>query len=361
MKHVELFSGIGGFRQSMNLIQKDFGISFECIAFSEIEKNAIITYKSNFDTHNEIEMGDIVAFNNNENNIKALQFDLLTAGFPCQPFSMMGEQQGFDDTRGTMFFEIEKILRVKAEQGEKIPFVILENVKNLYTHDNGNTFKTIKEHLKKLGYHFYSSIFNTENFALAQKRNRIIMFATTKDVPQSFDFSAENIRKIFNQNIDAMNSICKQNSVVDVLEKKVADKYYLSEKIKPTILSNGTANFVSNSEINQMIARPLVATMHKMHRACQDNYYSQEFIDAKNKKKYIEKKYSKEEQVKHHIRRLTPEEAFNLQGFPKEFCKKPHELNISDGALYRQAGNAVSVNVIYAILYYIFINQKLEI
>ena len=92
MKHVELFSGIGGFRQALNLIEKDFNIPFECVAFSEIEKNAITTYKANYNTTGEVEMGDIVAFNSDENNIRNLHFDFLTGGFPCQPFSMMGEQ-----------------------------------------------------------------------------------------------------------------------------------------------------------------------------------------------------------------------------------------------------------------------------
>lgn len=240
MKHVELFSGIGGFRQALNLIQKDFDISFECVAFSEIEKNAITTYKANYDTADEIEMGDIVSFNSDEENIRNLHFDLLTGGFPCQPFSMMGEQKGFADTRGTMFFEIEKILRVKKEQGEQIPFVILENVKNLYTHDKGNTFSTIKKHLENLGYSFFSSIFNTENFALAQKRNRIIMFATTKDLPDDFEFSAEKIKQVFDAHIEEFQSIYKQKTTLDVLDKEVSEKYFLSERLKPTILSNGT-------------------------------------------------------------------------------------------------------------------------
>lgn len=361
MRHVELFSGIGGFRQALNLIQKDFGVSFECVAFSEIEKNAIATYKANYDTSNEIEMGDIVSFNSDEENIRNLHFDLLTGGFPCQPFSMMGEQRGFSDTRGTMFFEIEKILRVKKEQGEQIPFVILENVKNLYTHDKGNTFSTIKKNLENLGYSFFSSIFNTENFALAQKRNRIIMFATTKNLPDDFEFSAERIKQVFDNHIGEFHSIYKQRTTLDVLDKEVPEKYFLSERLKPTILSNGTAGFKSNSKINLLTARPLCATMHKMHRACQDNYFSQEFITSNDPILYLQHEYTKEEEATHHIRKLTPEEAFNLQGFPKDFCRKPRELKISDSALYKQAGNAVSVNVIYAIIYYLFVNQRLGV
>lgn len=359
MRHVELFSGIGGFRQAMNLLEKDFGIPFECVGFSEIEKNAIATYKANYNITGEVEMGDIVSFNSDEDNIRKLDFNLLTGGFPCQPFSMMGQQQGFSDTRGTMFFEIEKILRVKKDNGKQVPFVVLENVKNLFTHDNKNTFKTIKKHIEDLGYHFFADIFDTEFFGLAQKRNRVIMFATTYDLPEGFDFSAKTIERIFNEHKEDFKSLYIQNSVLDVLEKNVPEKYYLSEKIKPTILSDGTAGFKSNSKINMMTARPLTATMHKMHRACQDNYYSQEFIDSKDPYKYLEKKFTKEEEATHRIRRITPEEAFNLQGFPKEFCKKPHELKIADGQLYRQAGNAVSVNVIYAIMYYLFINQGL--
>jgi len=359
MNHIELFAGIGGFRQGMNLIEKDFQKSFQCVGFSEIDKNAIITYKANYNTSGEIEMGDIVAFNSNISNIKNLDFELLTGGFPCQPFSMMGQQQGFDDTRGTMFFEIEKILKVKKQQQKPVPFVLLENVKNLYTHDNGNTFKVIKSRLEKLGYKVFSDIFNTSDFGLAQKRNRVYIFATTKKVGKDFDFTSKKIASVFDENLESFKSLFVQKNVLDVLEKKVDSKYFLSDKLKPTILANGSANFVSNSKINQIIARPLTATMHKMHRACQDNYYSQEFLNSKNPLKYLEKEFSKEEEAKHHIRKLTPEEAFNLQGFPKDFCKNARMKKVADGQLYRQAGNAVSVNVVYAILYYLFINQNL--
>ena len=125
MKHIELFAGVGGFRTAMENIQKDFRFSFDCQAFSEIDANATKTYKANFDTANEVEMGDIVEFNSDLSRFDNIDFDLLTGGFPCQAFSMMGKQKGFEDSRGTMFFQIEKILDLKRPR-----FGILENVKN---------------------------------------------------------------------------------------------------------------------------------------------------------------------------------------------------------------------------------------
>ena len=121
MRHMELFAGVGGFRQAMEGIQKDFGIPFDCIAYSEIDANAIKTYKANYDCANEVEMGDIVAFNSDMSRYDNLDFDLLTGGFPCQSFSMMGKKLGFNDHRGTMFFEIENILEKKRPK-----FVLLE-------------------------------------------------------------------------------------------------------------------------------------------------------------------------------------------------------------------------------------------
>ncbi len=146
--------------------------------------------------------------------------------------------------------------------------------------------------------------------------------------------------------------MCTYESTLDILDVDVPTKYFLSEKIKPTILADGSGNFKSKSEINLRIARPLTASMHKMHRACQDNYYSQDFIASKG----ICNPYlncSKDELAKHQIRKLTPQEAFRLQGFPAEFADKAQDAGVSDGALYKQAGNAVSVNTIYAIVYYL--------
>ena len=355
MKHIELFAGIGGFRKAMENLEQDFPITFECQAFSEIDANAIKTYKANYNTENEVEMGDIVDFNADMSRYEALDFDLLTGGFPCQAFSMMGKQKGFKDNRGTMFFQIEKILKKKRPV-----FVVLENVKNLLTHDKGTTFVEIRRRLESLGYVVYYDIFNTMDYKLAQKRNRLIIFATTQKLSESFVFSSAAVNRVFVDNIENFKSLLKQKNVLDVLSKTVETKYYLSERIKPTLLADGSRNFVSKSEINQLIARPLTATMHKMHRACQDNYYSDGFINAIDPLKYLEQQFSKTELASQPIRKLTPYEAFALQGFNHTFVDNAKLVKVCDGALYKQAGNAVSVNVIYAVLYYLFIDQNLK-
>lgn len=354
MKHIELFAGVGGFRMAMQNLQNDFGFPFECQAFSEIDANATKTYKANYNTSDEIEMGDIVNFNSDMSRFDNIDFELLTGGFPCQAFSMMGKQKGFDDDRGTMFFQIEKILKLKRPR-----YVLLENVKNLITHDRGNTFKEIYQRLINLGYNVYYDVFNSVDFKLAQKRSRVIIFATTEDLGDDFVFKSKSIKELFNKHISEFQSLSLQDTVLDILAKSVFQKYYLSEKIKPTLLANGSKNFVSKSEINQIIARPLTATMHKMHRACQDNYYSDGFIHSDNPIEYLSKVFTKEELAKQSIRKLTPHEAFALQGFPAIFVDNAQHAKVCDGALYKQAGNAVSVNVIYAVLYYLFIHMNI--
>jgi DNA (cytosine-5)-methyltransferase 1 len=126
LNHLELFAGIGGFRQAIELLGKDFSIKNNCVGFSEIDSYATKTYKANFKIENEVEIGDIVKFTSHKKNIEALNdFSILTGGFPCQSFSMMGQQRGFEDKRGDVFYRITDILKIKEP-----PFVLLENVKN---------------------------------------------------------------------------------------------------------------------------------------------------------------------------------------------------------------------------------------
>ena len=351
MRHIELFAGIGGFRRAIDLVGQDNNIPFKCVAYSEIDAKAVQTYCTNFDTENELAIGDIVEFTATPSNIDALEdFQLLTGGFPCQTFSMMGSKAGFNEDRGQMFFRIMDIIKVKRPR-----YILLENVKNLVTHDQGNTIKQIVKNLESEGYIVHYDVFNTSDFGLPQTRNRTLIFARWKEDGE-FLFNREAVAEVFSKLSREDCSLKFYETTIDILSTEVDKKYYLSERIKPTILSDGTKSFKSNSDIDKLTARTLTASMHKMHRACQDNYYSDEFIISKGKTR-PSVSLTKEELAKIPIRRLTPQEAFLLQGFPSEFATHAQHSGVSDGALYKQAGNAVSVNTIYAVLNYLIKNK----
>jgi DNA (cytosine-5)-methyltransferase 1 len=350
LKHLELFAGIGGFRRAIDLFCHDNNIKSTCIGFSEIDKYAVQTYKSIHSDHSELDLGDIKQFTSDKKNIEKLpDFELLSGGFPCQAFSMMGKKQGFNDKRGEVFYSIIEILKIKKPR-----FLLLENVRNLKNHDLGNTYKEVKRSLREdAGYDIKSIILNTKNYGLPQTRRRIFLFGinneNSSNDTSNINITEEDIIESSNK-LYGSTSLNSYNNVLDLLKKTVDEKYYLSEKIKPTILSNGTKNFKSKSEINQLIARPLTATMVKMHRACQDNYYSDNFLKSENPEKYLEKSYSKDIEVKHRIRKITPEEAFMLQGFTERDALKASNNGVSNHQLYKQAGNAVSVNTVYYLL-----------
>lgn len=353
MTHLELFSGIGGFRRALDLLSQDGIMPFKCVGYSEIDTKAKQTYKTNFKVDGEVDMGDIVAFTSKPKAIEALpDFELLTGGFPCQTFSVMGKQTGFDEERGQMFFRIMDILHVKHPK-----YILLENVKNLYRHDKGNTYARIQGELEYLGYQVFPNIFDTVDFHLPQKRSRVLIFATTEPVPNDFrdTYTSNSVKTLFDD-IYLKSGVPHYQSTLDILTKQVELKYSLSEKIKPTILADGSAKFKSKSDINQSIARTLTASMHKMHRACQDNYYSQDFIESHGAVNPV-LTHTKEQLSTLPIRKLTPEEAFMLQGFPCWYATNARKAGVADGSLYKQAGNAVSVNVIYAVLYYLIKRQ----
>lgn len=351
MNHVELFAGVGGFRRAMDLISKDLGFLIQTVAYSEIDKNAITTYNANYDTVGEVVMGNIVEFVKDTRAMRSLpHYELLSGGFPCQTFSMMGNQEGFEEERGQMFFRIMDMINARHPR-----YVLLENVKNLMRHDGGNTISVIRQELEDAGYIIKMDVFNSNDFGLPQKRNRVIIFARRRNMG-NFEFNADLVRDAFAQ-IDRNHcSLNFYDSIIDILDREVDGKYYLSEKIKPTILSNGSAGFKSKSEIDQAVARPLTASMHKMHRACQDNYYSDLFILSNGEDRPSER-MTKEELARIPIRKLTPTEAFMLQGFPNNFANNAGRARVANGAMYKQAGNAVSVNTIYAVLYYLITNR----
>ncbi len=295
MEVVSLFSGIGG-------LDKGFlDTGYDVIWANDFDKFAVQTYKANFGGY--IVQGDI-----NEIPLDEIpDCDVLIGGFPCQPFSMMGQQKGFEDTRGTLFFRIAEIIADKIKKNKKPSAIILENVRTLKTHDKGKTFREIYRILQdELGYTVFCDILNSADFGVPQTRNRTYLVCFSN---KAAEYSFPLTEKL-------------EYALQDLLEQEVADKYFLSEKIIPTILSNGTGGYQAKSEIDLKIARPLCATMAKMHRACQDNYVTQ----------------------KGKIRRLTPRECARLQGFDDTFV-----IPVSDCQAYKQFGNAVTVNVSRAV------------
>ena len=335
IKTFDLFAGIGGFRIASDKVFEKNKIKNISVGWSEIDKYCQKTYSSNYNidkTYFVDDIKQITARDNifcNQSNYNSIKkknfiknnfcnFDLLFAGFPCQSFSSMGKQKGLEDERGALFFDIAAIIH-----SIKPKYFILENVKRLLTIDNKKTFKTIVSVLQKEGYDVSWWLLDSKDYGVPQTRRRIFIYGSLKTNNDNFPIDPPKISK-------------KVLTTKSILEKKVDPKYILSKKILKTILKDGTGGYYSKSEIDLEIARPLTRTMVKMHRAHQDNYYSNKFINDEKKLKWI--------------RKLTPLEALRLQGFPDQFYHKAKKNNISDTQLYMQAGNSVTVNVVEAIL-----------
>jgi len=349
MKYAELFSGIGGFRRAAEHLSADTDIKFKCVGFSEIDPHALKTYGSNYQLNGETRMQNITEFTSKTENIKSLpSFDVLLGGFPCQAFSLLGKQLGLDDERGKILFSIHELLKEKKPE-----FIVLENVRNIIQHDNG---KTLNQILDFFGDHQYQYIryviLDTQHFGLPQRRARIFFVCSKRNLDLVLTDHAiiDNFRRI------EKHSLNVYGNVLDILEKEVDQKYYLSEKIKKTILANGSKNFWSKSQIDLEIARTLTASMVKMHRACQDNYYSDDFI----LKGISHLNTDREILYKKPVRKLTPPEALKLQGFDSAFFKNAIGAGVSEHQLYKQAGNALSVNTGYALLHYLFVAQEIQ-
>jgi DNA (cytosine-5)-methyltransferase 1 len=223
IRFIDLFAGIGGMRLGFQQACDSLGIKSQCVLSSEIDKKAIETYKLNF---NDQPTGDI-----REINIIP-EFDFMLAGFPCQPFSYAGKQQGFGDTRGTLFFEIERLLKIYQPQA-----FILENVRGLTTHDQGRTFKTIINSLENLGYGIHYLLLNSSNFGVPQNRVRIYIIGLLGKKPKitlNSDRGAIDSHS-FKEKLYQLSLFSDIYSVVkvkDILEDKISDNYYLSKKFE---------------------------------------------------------------------------------------------------------------------------------
>jgi len=302
MKYLSLFSGIGGFE--LGIQQADM-CQPECIGYSEIDKYAIQVYNKHFNHKN---YGDITKIN--ESTLP--DFDLLVAGFPCQSFSIAGKRGGFNDTRGTLFFDVARILKEKQPR-----LCLLENVKGLLSHEQGATFRTIISTLDELGYDCQWQVLNSKNFGVPQNRERVFIVGHLRGTssPEVFPIGGTNREDTRNVGEDLSYTIdANYSKGTNTLEK---GRRQLIQLNKP---KHSNDRVYSEKGIS-----PTINTMQGGNR--------QPFIKGDTA-----------------IRKLTPKECERLQGFPDDWTKEGMDGLLSDTQRYKMCGNSVTVPVIKEII-----------
>jgi len=344
-----LFSGIGAFEQALKIL----GLKSKIVLACDNDPFVKQSFFANYEIEEKNWFDDVQKINGTKFKNKV---DLLVGGAPCQSFSMVGKRLGLKDTRGNLTLHfIKKINEIKPK------VFIFENVRALLSVDNGEAWKIIYNKFRQTGYTFYYDKLNAKNFGIPQNRERlfVIGFKNKQNFlfPQpvklknnmqdllegefdkkfylppkgvAFVTKNKNLKKRYTQ-VNGKIALCQKRNQQfnwhgDFVQVKKSNikKYILSDKVKKYVLSSGTKGFYSKPEIDLEIARPLVSTMHKMHRSGVDNY-----ISLKKGK----------------IRKLTPRECLRLMGFPDNFKQV-----VSDTQLYRQTGNSIVVNIIIALL-----------
>lgn len=402
MKYFSMFSGIGGFEKGIHNIIKDA----ECVGYSEIDKYASSVYQYNWKGHKNY--GDATRIVPES----IPDFDLLVGGFPCQAFSVAGRRQGFEDARGTLFFEIARILRVKRPK-----YLVLENVKGLLNHDSGNTFSTILGVLTDIGYICQWEVLNSKNFGVPQNRERVFIVGHLggERRPEVFPIGEGNIVSKGQDSAEARQS---QIYISPTLKNGTmkADNAFVVEKLKNVVDKDDTAFCMTStmwkgigndgmtliketqslpdacrirttdgcattlkSEGGGMGAKTgLYAVVHNLQQRNPDRPSLTRICDCGSGKLYRKchevdggsGQLSREDGVTYcldggntqavelgegySIRRLTPTECERLQGFPDGWTKiglvDGKEVPISDSQRYKMCGNAVTTNVISAIM-----------
>lgn len=361
-----VFSGIGAIEHAFQRLKLNHKIVFA----GDIDANCRKSYFANYEINEEDWFTDIREFNATKYKGKV---DFIVGGAPCQAFSMVGKRLGFEDARGTLFYEFARIVK------ETKPKVFLfENVKGLLNHDKGRTWHIIHDIFEELGYDVHFRVLNSKDYGIPQNRERLYCLGFRKKTKFQFpspieleyrmyDFledyvdtkyflkekgikfvtSHKNKEKCYTQ-VNGDIALCQKRNqqfnwhgdfvyhpipdgegfeenfdefVFDV--KDVEEKYYLSEKVAKYVLAGGTKNFKTSTKTDLDVARPLLQTMHKMHRAGVDNYVTH----------------------KGRIRKLTPRECLRLMGFKDSF-----KIVVSDTAMYQESGNSIVVDVLIAIL-----------
>lgn len=376
MKFLDLFAGIGGFRLGME------SAGHECVGFCEIDKYARASYKAIHNTEGEIELHDITRVT--DESIRGFgSVDVICGGFPCQAFSIAGNRRGFEDTRGTLFFEIARFASILRPK-----YLFLENVRGLLNHDGGATFETIIRTLDELGYDVEWQVLNSKNFGVPQNRERVFIIGhlrgeRTRNVfpisgeSEQSDYQPPKIEIIGNtKNPNGTSKGTKSvvygsGGVVGTLTatdykepKQVAIKQfgilqpnfnqcevvYETDGIAPTIrayqggglepkirVKEATSKGYAEAEVGDSVN--LSHPNSKTRRGRVGKQVANTLLTGESQG-VIEPDFR--------IRKLTPRECWRLQGFPDWAFDKAQEVN-SNSQLYKQAGNSVTVNVIAAI------------
>lgn len=361
-----VFSGIGAIEHAFERLK----IKHEIVFAGDIDANCKKSYFANYDISDDRWFSDVRDFD--ATRFKG-QVDFLVGGAPCQAFSMVGKRLGFEDARGTLFYEFARLIKETEPKA-----FLFENVKGLLSHDGGRTWSVIYDIFNELGYDIHFRVLNSRDYGIPQNRERLYClgfkskteFKFPAPIPleyRMYDFledyvdtkyflrekgvkfvtSHKNKEKCYTQ-VNGDIALCQKRNqqfnwhgdfvyhpvapdepieegfdefVFDV--KDVEEKYYLSEKVEKYVLAGGTKNFKTSTKTDLDVARPLLQTMHKMHRAGVDNYVTH----------------------KGRIRKLTPRECLRLMGFKDSF-----KIVVSDTAMYQEAGNSIVVDVLIAVL-----------
>ena len=348
-----VFSGIGSIEHAINRMNIDNKVVFACdngereLKMTEeeiLENTKNLNEKDKQEYINElynktgkenfVEQSYLANYKlNKENFYQDIRFldgrkfkdkvDLFVGGSPCQAFSIMGYQKGFEDTRGTLFYEYARLVK---EIQPKV--FIFENVQGLLTHDKGKTWDVIQKVFDSLGYSFSYQVIDAKDCGIPQTRRRLIVVGF-KDKDKKIEFPKPIKLKYtlqdFLETTTRYGNFKSKNGKLE-LEKspgEIDDKYFLSELVLKHVMSTGTKNYYTKPEIDLKIARPLLATMHKMHRAGVDNY-----VTYKNK-----------------VRKLTPRECLRLMGYDDSF-----KIVVSDTQAYKQAGNSIVVDMMIQVM-----------
>ena len=368
MKFIDLFAGIGGFRLGME------SAGHECVAFCEIDKFARASYKAIHNTEGEIELHDITTVTDDE--IRAIgHVDVICGGFPCQAFSIAGARRGFEDTRGTLFFEIARFASIL-----KPKYLFLENVKGLLNHDKGDTFETILSALDELGYDVEWQVLNSKDFGVPQNRERVFIIG---------HFRGERGRKVFpirgedekssakRLGINILGNTKNPNGTAqgtrDIVHdpKGIVGTLTAQDRHGIVIAGNLPGSHEQNGRVYDINGiSPTLNTMQgggrqpkiRVREATKKGYAEATVGDSVN----LAHPNSKTRRGRvgegiantlvtgdsqgvvmpnFRIRKLTPRECWRLQGFPDWAFDKAQEVN-SNSQLYKQAGNSVTVNVI---------------